>query len=89
IVLIFSNILYLVFRKNKLIGLISLMKYPLFVYMVAFLSGATNYIWVFIATFYFVVREVLEEFFNIRHKTIEGILLLALILFKISFRYLP
>ncbi len=83
-----SGILYYVFRQHKLITTISLLKYPVLMYMVAIFTNESNYLWSILGCTFFFLREYFEEFKGLRNKRFEIIFILGLIINKYLLRFL-
>ncbi len=79
--------LYLMLEGSKFITLVSLTKYPVILYVIGLPTGESNWLGVIIASLFFVGREVLEEFFNVRNKKIEVGFVLLLVNAKLISRY--
>lgn len=86
--LLISILLYLLLRRSRGILFISLIKYPVFLYMVASITAESNFLWVIIGSSFFILREVIEEFFHKRNKNIEYILIGLMLGLKLLMRTL-
>jgi len=86
--LIISTFLYIILRENKSVVLVSILKYPILLYILATQTGETNYVWVMSLTLFFIVREYSEEFLNKRNVKIELFIISLIIGMKLYMRYL-
>ncbi len=82
----FSAGMYVALKTNRLILLISILKYPLLLYMVALSSREESLVWVFLVSLFFVFREIAEEYFKKRNKNIEYILIVLMLGTKLFLR---
>lgn len=78
--------LYKLLETNPKIVYISLLKYPLFFFLVALTTQETNFIWPILGSLFFIFREILEESLKKRNKMIEILLFLSLLLSKYLLR---
>ncbi len=85
-VLFLSVFLYLLLKNKKEIILVSMLKYPLLLWLVAFYSNEQSMLWIICGSLFFIVREVIEEFYHQRNRQIEMILMFLLIGSKILVR---
>jgi hypothetical protein len=85
-IILFSVLMYFILKKSKFITLISLLKYPMFLYMITDYTAVaqnqasvTDEVWIIIGSLFFIVREILDEFYNKRNIQVE-ILLIGLLI---------
>lgn len=86
---IFVSILgYFSLRNLIYVQLVSTLKYPLLLYVTASFSGESNFSWVFIASTFFIIRDIQEKLFSRRNVQVEYILMSLLIGLKFLLRIL-
>jgi hypothetical protein len=87
-VIFLSLLLYIFLKVKKWIVLVSLLKYPLLLFITANYSGETNFVWIYLGSFFFIGREIVEEFFGKRNKQFEVIFILLIISTKLILRFI-
>ena len=85
--IVVSIVLYVWLRNRKPITMVSMLKYPVLLYMINASSGKLEWLWVGGVSLYLLIREVLEEYLNIRNRKIEITVLVLLVNTKLFMRY--
>lgn len=79
---------YLILKKMHFIVYVSLLKYPMLFMLTFVMSGGGNPLWAILGTLFFVLREIFEENFKIRHALIETLIPIILIISKYYERFI-
>ena len=74
-------------RVIFLIHFVSLLKYPLILYLIGEATGHVAWIWLVVVSLFLVAREILEERLAIRSKRVEVGIAVLLLNFKLLLRY--
>ena len=86
--LVASIVLYRLLINLRAITFVSILKYPIILGSVAVLTVAPSFGWVIAASALLLIREFVEETYQVRRKDIEVFTCAALIIVKLSLRYL-
>ncbi|MCO4793678.1 MAG: hypothetical protein KC493_08205 [Bacteriovoracaceae bacterium] len=86
--IVISCAFYIKSKRNKLITIVSILKYPVLLYAVGSITNESNFLWIILASVFFLAREILEEFFDLKNKKIEIAILIILLNTKLILRYI-
>ena len=82
-----SLVFYRLLDRSPLIHFVSLLKYPLILYLIGEATGHVAWIWLVVVSLFLVAREILEERLAIRSKRVEVGIAVLLLNFKLLMRY--
>lgn len=77
---------YLFLRDKKAIQLVSLIKYPIFLFWIHFETGGGQWLWPLLASAFFITRELWELVHKQRSQTAELFIIVGMIVTKLSLR---
>ncbi|MGB0647398.1 MAG: hypothetical protein ACPGQS_09510 [Bradymonadia bacterium] len=87
ILIVSSLVFYRILHRSPLIHFVSLLKYPLILYLVGEATGHVAWIWLAVVSLFFLAREILEERLAIRSKRVEMGIAVLLVNLKLIMRY--
>ena len=88
LILIFTSVtLYICLQNHKAITLVSMLKYPVLLYMINDASGQPEWLWIAGISLCLLARELLEELLHVRSRKVEVAALLLLVHTKLFMRY--
>ncbi len=82
-----SMVLYMSLQNRKAITMVSMLKYPVLLYMINASTGKVDWLWVGGVSLCLLIREVVEEYLNIRNRKIEITVLVLLVNTKLVMRF--
>jgi hypothetical protein len=83
-----SLILYFFLSKKKWVGLVSVLSFPVLLFVTARFSQETSLVWVFLGSMFFLVRGIAEKVYGRKNIQMEVLFLFVLISSKLILRYI-